>query len=443
MDEVNFNIWGNDSINISGEINSDAPTYAIIHGWRNTGGNSDNNYNPSDWMADQAQTIRGRESNANIILVDWEDGANKLWYFSSASITEDVGNELATYLSNNNLDPNYTNLIGHSLGAHVAGFAGSTYLESTGDSISQIVGLDPAGPAFEGKDAGDRLDPNDANRVVTFHTSKTLGYDDPLAVLDVYVNSNSWFQPGQWNVSGNHGYATTLFTELLEGNSFTQSNSSLFNLNTVVNAEFTGVNNTTTKNNKDIIALDLSGTFSDDNLAGGADNDSISGNGGNDYITGGDGNDSLFGNGGNDILYGGGDNDFVFGGIGSDRLFGDEGDDLLTGTNAVVKGDGEIDSLTGGGGSDRFVLGTTQGEFYSDDDPNTSGISDYLLITDFNTLDDTLQLSGSESEYSLEDSPIEIVVGTAIFLNESLPELIAIVAGDASLSLSSSYFEYV
>ncbi len=162
---------------------------------------------------------------------------------------------------------------------------------------------------FEGKAANDRLDPTDATRVATLHTSETLGYDARLATLDVYVNWNDLFQPGQWNFAGNHSYAHTLYTQLLQGNSFTQSSGILLNLNTLVNAGFTGQNDATTKNNQSVVALNLLGTANNDTQAGGAANDTIRGNAGNDYITGGDGNDSLFGDSGNDLLYGGRGND--------------------------------------------------------------------------------------------------------------------------------------
>jgi Ca2+-binding RTX toxin-like protein len=438
---VNFNIWGNGSINRSGRINTEAPTYVIVHGWNNTGGNAGNNYKPADWMANQAQTLRQRESNANIILVDWEDGARNPLYLPSVGKTDVVGNQLAAYLRNSGVDPNYTNIIGHSLGAHIAGFAGSAYRQSTGRSISQIVGLDPAGPAFEGKPAKDRLDPTDATRVVSFHTSQTLGYDNRLATLDVYANWNDLFQPGQSSFVGNHSYATTLFTELLQGNSFTQSNRSLLNLNTVVNAGFSGQNNARTKNNKSVVALNLSGTANNDNLAGGGANDTIRGGAGNDKITGGDGNDALFGDSSNDILNGGRGNDSVYGGTGGDRIFGDEGNDVLTGADAAAgRGFGEIDRFTGGAGRDRFVLGATGGAFYSDGNTSTSGISDYALIADFNALEDTIQLSGAKSRYSLGASPTGLAAGAAIFLNESRLELIAIVQGSTNISLSANYF---
>ncbi|HIK07945.1 MAG TPA: hypothetical protein IGS40_25200 [Trichormus sp. M33_DOE_039] len=99
MVQVNFNLWGNGSINRSARINSEMPTYVIIHGYQSTGGNANNNYQPADWMANIAQTIRLRESNANIILLDWEDGASSWYYPTSAGRTRDVGNQLANYLT--------------------------------------------------------------------------------------------------------------------------------------------------------------------------------------------------------------------------------------------------------------------------------------------------------------------------------------------------------
>jgi pancreatic triacylglycerol lipase len=57
-------------------------------------------------------------------------------------------------------------LVGHSLGAHVAGFAG----KYTHGQINTIFGLDPAGPLFSLKSASDRLSENDAKYVETIVT---------------------------------------------------------------------------------------------------------------------------------------------------------------------------------------------------------------------------------------------------------------------------------
>jgi pimeloyl-ACP methyl ester carboxylesterase len=434
MVQVTFNVWGNTAIDRTRTIDREAPTYVIIHGYQSTGGNSSNGFKPADWMANIANTIRQRESNANIILVDWEKGASSLWYPTAAGNTSDVGNQLGNYLRTIGVDPNLTTLIGHSLGAHIAGFAGTNYRNATGQLLGQIVGLDPAGPSFEGVGPAQRLDPSDARRVTAFHTSQTLGYDDRLGTLDIYVNWNDMFQPGQWNFAGNHSYAHTLYTQLLQGLSFRQSNGTFLNLNTVVNGTFVGQNNSATKNNQTTVALNFAGTAGVDNIAGGAGNDNLTGGNGDDFISAGDGNDRLLGEGGNDRLYGGRGNDTLTGGTGNDRLFGDAGDDVLIGADPLInRGTGEIDRLFGGAGRDRFVLGTREGVFYLG-----QGNSDYALILDFNTSEDVIQLSGSKSNYRLGSAPSGLPAGTALF--HSSNDLVAIIQGASSLNLNSAYF---
>ena len=56
-------------------------------------------------------------------------------------------------------------LIGHSLGAHVAGYAGERV-----EGLGRITGLDPAEPLFQGMPAFVRLDPTDAQFVDVIHT---------------------------------------------------------------------------------------------------------------------------------------------------------------------------------------------------------------------------------------------------------------------------------
>ncbi len=436
MVQVTFNPWGNTAIDRNRGIDRDAPTYVIVHGYQSTGGNAGNGFKPADWMANIANTIRQRESNANIILVDWEKGASSLWYPTAAGNTPNVGNQIANYLRNINVNPDLTTIIGHSLGAHIAGFAGTDYRNLTGRQIGQIVGLDPAGPSFEGKNSSQRLDPGDARRVTVFHTSQTLGYDDPLATYDVYVNWRDMFQPGQWNFVGNHSYAHTLYTQLLQGSSFRQGNSTFLNLNAVVNAGFTGRTDSSTKNNQTTENLVFTGTANADTIAGGAGNDNLRGGGGNDFISAGDGNDTILGEAGNDLLYGGRGNDVLTGGTGNDRLFGDAGDDTLTGADPLTaRGTGEIDRLFGGPGRDRFVLGTSQGVFY-----RGQGNSDYALILDFNSSEDVIQLFGSKANYSLGSAPAGLPSGTALFHNQGGKDLIAIIQGSTGLNLSASYF---
>lgn len=64
------------------------------------------------------------------------------------------------------MNPNDVHLIGHSLGAHTAGYAG----EKLGGNIGRITGLDPAEPYFQGMPNHLRLDPTDARLVDVIHT---------------------------------------------------------------------------------------------------------------------------------------------------------------------------------------------------------------------------------------------------------------------------------
>jgi len=63
------------------------------------------------------------------------------------------------------LNPKHVHLIGHSLGAHTAGYAGERI-----EGLGRITGLDPAEPYFQGMPSHSRLDPSDAQLVDVIHT---------------------------------------------------------------------------------------------------------------------------------------------------------------------------------------------------------------------------------------------------------------------------------
>lgn len=66
---------------------------------------------------------------------------------------------------NAGLNPKHVHLIGHSLGAHTAGYAGERV-----EGLGRITGLDPAEPYFQGMPSHARLDPTDAQLVDVIHT---------------------------------------------------------------------------------------------------------------------------------------------------------------------------------------------------------------------------------------------------------------------------------
>lgn len=82
------------------------------------------------------------------------------------------------------MDPKKIHLIGHSLGSHIAGFAGKTYLTLMKSRVGRISSLDPAGPCFSNVDPQLRLSKEDADFVDVIHTDAGVyGLDDKVGKL--------------------------------------------------------------------------------------------------------------------------------------------------------------------------------------------------------------------------------------------------------------------
>lgn len=135
-----------------------------------------------------------KHADWNVVVVDWAGGSLPLYTQATAN-TRLVGLELAYFINylkvwsrdqrwrtlsnadmltslfvgslqeNYGLDPALVHMIGHSLGAHTAGYAGERI-----EGLGRITGLDPAEPYFQGLPPFVRLDPTDANLVDVIHT---------------------------------------------------------------------------------------------------------------------------------------------------------------------------------------------------------------------------------------------------------------------------------
>lgn len=128
--------------------------------------------------------------------MDWERVARSA-YISSAINTQRVGEHIARFILDSDLAK--VHLIGHSLGAHVAGFAAKIIRNETGVKVQRITALDPAGPYFRDVflDEEYRLNGEDAQIVDVIHTDAGFyGYEKPIGTLDVYVNGGFRQQPG-------------------------------------------------------------------------------------------------------------------------------------------------------------------------------------------------------------------------------------------------------
>lgn len=106
-------------------------------------------------------------------------------------------------------------MIGHSLGAHVAGITGKRL---TSGRIRKIIGLDAASPLFSMNQPNERLAVGDAIHVESIHTAAgSLGLTAPLGDAAFYPNGGR-SQPGcGWDLSGScaHSRAHEFFAESL------------------------------------------------------------------------------------------------------------------------------------------------------------------------------------------------------------------------------------
>ncbi|CAE1295741.1 unnamed protein product [Acanthosepion pharaonis] len=106
---------------------------------------------------------------ANIFVVDWNTGGKGILYHQAVANARLVGAVVASIIKTLQGDfhasMNTFHLIGHSLGAHIAGYVGQAV-----SGLGRISGLDPAGPGFEGTDDQVKLDCSDAQFVDIIHT---------------------------------------------------------------------------------------------------------------------------------------------------------------------------------------------------------------------------------------------------------------------------------
>ncbi|GAB1606434.1 pancreatic triacylglycerol lipase-like, partial [Argonauta hians] len=171
-------------------FNGSKPTKFLVHGFTQDG------FIP--WIVKMKDELL-KYDDFNVFIVDWGSGS-KPPYTQATGNTRLVGAEIAyliKYLEQTaQLSRSHTHIIGHSLGSHIAGYAGAAL-----PGLSRITGLDPAGPYFEGTPEKVRLDPSDANFVDNIHSDARnivrLGFGMLQACghVDYYPNGGN-HQPG-------------------------------------------------------------------------------------------------------------------------------------------------------------------------------------------------------------------------------------------------------
>lgn len=192
-DQENVHWNSTESIKESKYFNGSLPTKVIVHGFLD-------NQALGHWMKDMKDRFL-EEGDYNVIIVDWSKG-NSLPYGQATVNTRVAGAMVAIQIqalsSLRNSSPDKFHILGHSLGSHVAGYAGK-FLKGT---LGHITGLDPAGPYFEGIVPEGRLWHTDAKFVEAIHTDARpltdhlgFGMYETCAHVDIFPNGGR-VQPG-------------------------------------------------------------------------------------------------------------------------------------------------------------------------------------------------------------------------------------------------------
>ncbi|XP_036295067.1 pancreatic lipase-related protein 3 isoform X2 [Pipistrellus kuhlii] len=160
---------------------TDRMTRINIPGWKSDG----------KWQQAMCNVLLKAE-DVNCINVDWINGS--LEYIPAVNNLRVAGAEVAYFIDvlmkQFGYPPSKVHLIGHSLGAHLAGEAGART-----PGLGRITGLDPAGPCFHDTPNEVRLDPSDAGFVDVIHTNAArfllqlgAGTVNACGHLDFYPN---------------------------------------------------------------------------------------------------------------------------------------------------------------------------------------------------------------------------------------------------------------
>ncbi|XP_053946613.1 phospholipase A1-like [Anastrepha ludens] len=198
----------------SSNFNGDHPTRFVIHGWTQSYEAVMNKIIRDAWLSN---------GEYNIIIVDW-GRARSVEYASSVVAVPGVGKKVAGMIDylvkNHGMSLDETEVIGHSLGAQVAGFVGKNV--GTG-KIHVIVGLDPALPLYSYDKPNQRLNSDDASYVESIQTNGgKLGFLKPIGKGAFYPNGGEK-QPGcglDLTGSCSHGRSCIYYAEAIQDNNF-------------------------------------------------------------------------------------------------------------------------------------------------------------------------------------------------------------------------------
>ncbi|ALC45597.1 CG6847, partial [Drosophila busckii] len=158
----------------------------------------------------------------NVIIVDWAH-ARTINYRKATRAVPKVGKAVASLINflkvELKMSLEQVHIIGFSLGAHVAGFAG----KNNDDKVQVIMGLDPALPFFSWDTPSERLCQNDAFYVESIHTSGgKLSFLKPIGDAAFYPNGGKKQPNCDFDLTGScsHSRAAKYYAEAVEDGAF-------------------------------------------------------------------------------------------------------------------------------------------------------------------------------------------------------------------------------
>jgi len=169
------------------------PTKIVIHGFTN------NIKSPIIQDIKNAYMTHS-DYDVNVVGVDWGVLCPELLYITARLNVpfagRRVGALLAFLIEQELTAAGRLHVIGHSLGAHVAGLSAKKLYETKGVRPQRVTGLDPAWPLFILTPETGRLNQDDAEVVDVIHTcAGLLGFPKGLGTTDFYPNGGR-NQPG-------------------------------------------------------------------------------------------------------------------------------------------------------------------------------------------------------------------------------------------------------
>lgn len=154
-----------------------------------------------------------KHGDYNVIVTDWSSSSANVNYFAVVKLIEEFGAQLVQFTRelHRQLGASYDDmyLIGHSLGAQIAGSAGK-FLKP--ERYNTIFALDPAGPTFRHRSTEFRIDPSDARYVESMHTSGNFGFLRPTGSATFYPNFGL-YQRSCYYLGCSHIRAYQMFAE--------------------------------------------------------------------------------------------------------------------------------------------------------------------------------------------------------------------------------------